>query len=142
MKLPAWFGAARAEDREVARVCMATNLALPGFGTLLAGRWIGLAQALLTVTAFALTLGGGWRLFTWYAAHRAQFDDPLADPLENLRALWRAARWPLLGMGLFALNWLWALASSWQIVRAARSPGRQKPPQSEPPGVPPRLNAA
>jgi hypothetical protein len=139
---PRWgFGSARARDRGAARACLATNLALPGVGTLMAGRWIGLVQALVTATAFALTLVGGLKFFLWYAAHRAQFSDPFSDPMENLRALWRAARWPLLGMGLFALNWLWALASSLAILRAARSPGDAAPAASDAPGVPPRLNA-
>lgn len=139
MKPRSWF-ASVAQDRGAARACLATNLALPGFGTLMAGRWIGLVQALITVAAFALTVAGGARFLLWYVAHRAQFADPLADPLENLRALWRAARWPLLGMALFAVNWLWALASSLGILRAARP--QEKPTHSSPdaPGTPPRLN--
>ncbi|MCX8091994.1 MAG: hypothetical protein N3I86_13845 [Verrucomicrobiae bacterium] len=128
-----------ARDRDVARACLATNLALPGLGTLMAGRWIGLVQALVTLTAFALTLVGGVKFFIWFAAHRGQFDDPLSDPVENLRALWGAARWPLLGIALFALNWLWALASSWQILRASRPSGETARHNSDRPGTPPRL---
>lgn len=140
MKRPRFFATARVPDAATARACLATNLALPGFGTLMAGRWIGWVQALLTVAAFALTLVGGVNLFLWYAAHRAQFNDPFADPVENLRALWRVARWPLLGMGLFALSWLWALGSSLQTLRAARRTDAT-PPRPDAPGTPPRLNA-
>lgn len=136
-----WLGPVLARDRDAARACAAMNLALPGFGTLLAGRRIGLVQALVTVGAFGLTLVGGVKFFAWYATHRGQFEDPFADPIENLRALWRAARWPLLGMAVFALNWLWALSSSWAILRAARRGGPADPAHSDRPGTPPRLDA-
>jgi len=40
-------------------------------------------------------------------------------------------RWAVLGIALFALGWLWALATSLSLLRAAKN--------EEPPKAPPRL---
>jgi len=40
-------------------------------------------------------------------------------------------KWPLVGFGMFAVGWLWALATSLQIVSSAR--------KTESANVPPRL---
>jgi hypothetical protein len=98
-------------DEDFAWACLITNLlGVPGFGTLMVGRWEGVPQ-------LALALAGGV-LLTWWlvqvvmATARAQLPFPLEGTDLRL-ALW--------GGGLFAAAWLWALLSSAAVLRAARS---------------------
>jgi len=130
MKLSLALGNRDTLDRQTAQVCMATNLGLPGFGSLMAGRAVGYAQAALTLAGFALTIVGGLQFFVWFFANGSKFNDPMADPVDNLRTLWLAVRWPLLGLALFGVSWLWALATSFAILRAVpRSDVAEKPPK-------------
>jgi len=131
MRISLALGNRDALDRQTARACAATNLGFPGFGSLMAGRAVGYAQATLTVAGFALTLICGLPAIVWYLRNWSKFNDPMADPLDNLHALWLALRWTLLGMGLFGVSWLWALMTSLMILRSA--------PKNEAAGLPPRL---
>ena len=80
----------------------------------------------------ALTLAFGLRFFVWFAANRLRLQNPGADPATALLDMWLAVRWALLGIALFALGWLWALATSLAILSTAK--------KDQPPTVPPRLN--
>jgi hypothetical protein len=119
-------------SRQTAWGCFTTNLALPGFGSLVAGHVTGYAQALLAVGGLALTLIFGAQFLGWYVANWSRLQGAQIDPIEALAELWRAARWPFLGIGVFALGWLWALTTSWQILRSAK--------QTESANAPPRLS--
>lgn len=132
MKISLAPGNREALSPQTARGCAATNLALPGFGSLMAGRAIGYVQAALTVVAFALTLFFGVKFILWGVMNWSHIYDPQADPVETMVALWRGARWALLGIALFAASWLWALATNIVILRAA--------PKNEGAGKPPKLN--
>ncbi len=113
-----------------ARGCLATNLALPGFGTLVAGRPIGYVQATLTIIGFGLTLGFGLPGMGWMLKHWQELHDPNADPVFVLQSVWNAVRWALLGIGLFCVTWIWALGSSLAFMRAAKdATTRPKPPK-------------
>lgn len=46
-----------------AQGCMATNLAVPGLGSLVGGRKVGLLQMVLYFSGFAMTIGSGSDLF-------------------------------------------------------------------------------
>jgi hypothetical protein len=120
-------------SRQTAWGCLTANLALPGFGSLAAGRISGYPQAALALGGTALTMGFGVRSILWFAANWTRLHDPDADPLANLVDLWVAGclRWALLGIALFALGWLWALATSLSLLHAAK--------REEPPRVPPKL---
>lgn len=116
-------------SKQTARGMVATNLALPGFGSLMAKRAAGWPQAVLTVVGFAFTLIFGVRFGIWFFQNTDALYGPEADPLETLQAIWRSVRWAVFGMGLFAVSWLWSLATNTEILRSARQPEpRAKPP--------------
>ena len=130
MRISLALGNRETLDRQTAQVCVATNLGLPGFGSLMAGRAIGYAQATLTVAGFALTLICGLQLFVWFFGNWSKIKDPQADGFETLRALWLASRWSLLGMTLFGVSWLWAQVTSFMILRdVPKNDGGAEPPK-------------
>ena len=68
---------------QTAKGCVATNLALPGFGSLMARRAVGYPQAALTVVGFGLTAWFGVRFGIWYFQNSAALRDADSDPVEN-----------------------------------------------------------
>jgi hypothetical protein len=98
----------------MAKGCLASNLAVPGVGSLAGGHKVGLFQLGLCLAGFGLTLGSGLRFIFWTLAHWEEYygPNPPSDPMKPLFDLWVHARWPLLGMALFACAWLWALSTS------------------------------
>ena len=42
--------------------------------------------------------------------------------------MWGAARWPLIGIFLFGLAWLWSLATSFSIINVAKKAEKAKVP--------------
>lgn len=115
--------------RQTAQGYCATNLVMPGLGSLVGGRKAaGLSQLALCLTGFGLTLGCGVRFFFWALAHWDEFHNPNPndDTLAPLRDLWQHARWPVLGMFLFGIAWLWALATSRSMLAAAQN---ENPPR-------------
>jgi hypothetical protein len=130
MKISLALGKRDGLSRHTARGCVGTNLALPGFGSLMAGHAVGYAQALLTVAGFGLTMLFGVKFLVWALTHWSALYGPEADPLETMPGLWRQGRWAFLGMGLFALAWLWSLVTNAAILRSARSDDdTRKPPK-------------
>lgn len=117
---------------QTARGCVATNLTLPGFGSLMAKRAVGWPQAVLTVAGFALTMIFGVRFMIWFFQNTDALYGSQADPIETLANVWRAVRWAFLGIGLFAVSGLWALTTNAAILRSAR--------QADPTDKPPVLN--
>ncbi len=132
MKISLALGPRQPLSRQTAWGCLTTNLAAPGLGSLVAGRASGYAQAALAVGGVILTCVFGVRFIVWYLAHRSLFQEPQADELDPLLQMWQVLRWVLLGLGTFGLGWLWALASSLQIVLAAKKDERA----NEPPRLP------
>src|SRR6266568_7357773 len=112
MKISLALGPRQPLSRQTAWGCFTTNLALPGFGSLVAGRISGYPQAALMLVGLIVSLLGVARAFTWYAANGSRLQDPQGDPLANLTDMWLAIRWALLGLGVFGLGWLWALFTS------------------------------
>lgn len=113
---------ASARDRDRAwGVVVANQLALPGFGTVMAGRKIGYAQLALSVT--------GVLCFTVFLIHAIpqlgellrQLANPTDDPDVALDFL---AQWiPWLGVAfagivLWAIAWVWALATSARALKS------------------------
>ena len=126
MKISLALGKREGLTRQTARGCVATNIALPGFGSLMAGRAIGYAQAVLTIVSFVLTLFFGGKFILWYLANFSNLNGPDADPFETWPRIWLNIRWAVLGMGLFAVSWLWSLATNAAILRDAE---KTKPPR-------------
>ena len=125
---------ARNPNLQVAWGLLTTNLGLPGMGSLLAGRKVGVPQLILSVTALILTIVFGVRFALWFFANRAAFNDPNADPVETLKAMWLAVRWAALGMALFGISVLWAFITSWSVLQAARKAGATSTRQDSAPG--------
>jgi hypothetical protein len=117
-------------SRSEARGCLTANLLVPGSGSLVAGRAIGYLQLAFALTALTLTLYWGAQFLGWTIKNWSRMRQPSEDPFENLLQLWLAARWPLLGMGLFVSSVLFALVTSLQIMSAT---------PKTPAGLPPRL---
>jgi hypothetical protein len=97
---------AQALNRETAWACLTSNLGLPGFGSLLAGRISALPQLLLSGAGMLLTMTHGVRFISWFLQNQARLQDPDADPIATWSELWPAVRWALAGIGLFALAWI------------------------------------
>ncbi len=87
-----------------------TNLVLPGLGTWAAGRRAaGLAQIVVSQAGFiAAMVWAVWFVGVWMRTGEL--------PIELGPYFWPA----MAGVALFFVGWLWSLASSLQIVRAAR----------------------
>ena len=130
MKISLALGPRRPLSRQTAWGCFTTNLATPGFGSLVAGRISGYPQAALMLVGLVVSVLGAVRLFSWYAANASQLQDA-GDPIAYFEQMWLAMRWAVLGLGVFGLGWLWALVTSLAILREAK--------KSEAAGIPPRL---
>ena len=130
MKISLALGPSRPLSRQTAWGCLTANLALPGAGSLAAGRASGYAQVALALGGLLLTTVFGLRFIVWYVAHWSQFYGPHADPTAALGEMWFRVRWALAGLGVFALGWIWGLGTGLQLVeRAKRAPDTNAPPR-------------
>ena len=132
MKVSLVLGPRRPLSRQTAWGCLTTNLALPGAGSLVAGRVSGYAQLALAIGGTVLTMLFGVRFIFWYVTHWARFHGAEVDPMNALGEMWLVLRWAVLGIGVFLVGWLWALATSFQIVLSTKN--------TESAAAPPRLN--
>ena len=130
MKISLALGKREGLSRQTARGCVGTNLALPGFGSLMAGRAVGYAQVVLTAAGFGLTMLFGLKFIAWYLPHWSAINE--ADPVETLSRVWQEVRWALLGIALFVVSCLWSLVTNAAILRSAR--------RDDDAGKPPRLS--
>jgi hypothetical protein len=129
MKISLALGQRREISRQTALGCLTTNLALPGFGSLVAGRVSGYAQAALSVGGTILTTVFGVRCIVWFLSNWSRLRAPQADPVAVLDQMWLSMRWAVLGIGIFAVAWIWALGTSLAILRGAK----KSPPPAPPP---------
>jgi hypothetical protein len=131
MKLSLALGPRQPLSRQMAWGCFTTNLALPGFGSLLGRRAVGYAQIPFTVVGFGLSLIGTITTFLWLSGNwsRMQQTD---DTGKYFSEMWSHIRWPILGIGLFAFALLWALMTSLSIMSQARAAEASRP-------LPPKL---
>ena len=132
MKISLALGKRQPLSRQTAWGCLTTNLARPGFGSLVAGHAVGYAQAVLSVGGLMLSLVFGARFLGWYVANWSRLQGAQSDPIAAMAEVLRAVRWPAMGIGVFVVGWLWALSTSWQILRSAK--------QAESENAPPRLS--
>ena len=120
MKISLALGQRRAIDRAVAWGCFTGNLAIPGSGSLLAGRISGYPQLLLSLCGMLLTGVYGVRFMLWFLSNYSRLQSPDADAIENLHGMWDAGKWAFLGIGIFGLAWMWSLISSLLILASAK----------------------
>jgi hypothetical protein len=131
-KISLALGKRQALSRQTAWGCFTTNLTMPGFGSLVAGYKTGYAQVVLGLAGLALTTVYGIQCILWFLTHWSELQQlQVEQPGEVLSQLWLHMRWALLGMGVFFLGWIWALASSLNILAQAK--------RAEKKAVPPRL---
>lgn len=131
MKLSLALGDRKTLSRQTAWGCFTANLALPGFGSLLAGRVSGYLQAVLGLLGLTLTLVFGARFVYWYIANLSALRNP-EDPLAALEVLLSQVKWPLISIGIFGVAWVWSLFTSLAILREARrAEQRRAPPPLE-----------
>jgi hypothetical protein len=119
----------RVLPRTEAWACLSANLALPGAGSLAAGRKAGYAQMALAFAGLAVSMVTGIPMIQWCAANWERIvnpglaDDPFALTLE----LWRHAFWPVIGISIFGAGFLWAAVTGWRLVSTA--PKEAVPPR-------------
>jgi hypothetical protein len=113
---------------ETAWGCFTTNLGMPGFGSIYAGRRIaGVLQAALGFTGLFLTLVFGTRFVAWYIGNWSALTEGV-DPIGTLSASWLQVRWALLGMALFLIAILWSLLTGLAVVREAKRAAKSQVP--------------
>ena len=110
-------------DEDFAWACLLTNLVgIPGLGTLMAHRREGIPQLVLSIVGGVATT---WWLVLFVAAELRQPSLPPPPDAPDLGlALW--------GIGIFIVAWLWSLASSLTLLRAARRRGPGGPEPTSP----------
>jgi|SRR5665213_849946 len=109
------FSAPKKISRAKARnAALLNQLATPGLGSIIAGRWIaGGAQLVLSLIGFALVMVWFVQIMMRYYGQIGQmYGHPTADQPVGLTNLW-------LGAGLFALAWVWSLVTSFSLFREA-----------------------
>jgi hypothetical protein len=131
MKISLALGNPQALSRQTAWGCLTTNLAMPGFGSVVAGRRVGYVQAAIYLSAFVITVVFGMRFILWALQNWKWVHGEEGDRLEALAVMWRLARWPLVGILGFLVSWLWALATSLSIVSSVK--------KNENAAIPPKL---
>ena len=132
MRVSLTLGERRPLSRQTAWGCLTSNLAFPGSGSLAAGRVSGYPQLVLTFAGLILSMVFGVRFIIWSFANWGRLHDFQTDQMAVLAEMWRVIRWPLLGLAIFGVSVLWALATSLQILQSAKA--------SEQQNLPPRLS--
>jgi len=114
--------------------CFTTNLAFPGFGSLIAGRKVGYFQIPFTIVGLGLTMICGIPALIWGLSNYSRIQQNQDDPIAALAEMWAHFRWSMLGMALFFFGLLWAVSTSLSIMAEARAAGKKKPRP-----IPPKL---
>jgi len=128
MKISLALGRGGPLSRSTAWGCLTSNLALPGTGSLMAGRRVGYPQLLLATVGFLLTVLTAVPFLKWYFENYSRLRSGTDDPFSALGELFRAMRYPLLGIGIFLVAGIWALLTSLAIVQNAREAERKSEP--------------
>jgi hypothetical protein len=121
MKISLALGERRPVSRQTAWGFLTSNIALPGSGSLMAGRKSGYPQLVLGIGGMVLTLIFGVRALVWILANWSRTRDPAVDQFAVMGEMWSVLRWAFLGMAVFGLGWLWALVTSYAIVHTAKT---------------------
>jgi len=114
------FPSRRPLDRSTARNSVLINqLATPGLGSLLAGRWLaGIGQLLLAVAGFTMVVA-------WFAMVLIQMYQQINGEAEPKSVAWLGEA----GALTFAASWLWAWITSLSLLRQTKSSqNRLEPP--------------
>jgi hypothetical protein len=94
---------------------MVNQLAFPGLGTIMAGRCVGWAQAVIMVAGFVCVTG----FIFWYLSVLLRYAQHAAWTEDEFHAQYRPyLSWLYAGLVLCAVAWFWSLASSVSLWRA------------------------
>jgi hypothetical protein len=116
--------ASRADARNAA---LMNQLATPGLGSLMAGRWIaGTGQLILFLAGFVL-------LLVWFFEVMIQYYGQVTGDVPTKPVGWVG----ITGAILSTVSWFWALATSISLLIKARSTPETEPAPSP---VPPKLS--
>ena len=129
MKMSLALGPRRPLDAATAWGCLTANLAVPGSGSLVAGRVSGYFQMLLAVAGVALTTVYGLRFIQWYVNNWALLQQTQPDTAANFQELWNRLRPAAVGFLVFMSGLFWAMASSLRILSEARKSRPAAPPR-------------
>lgn len=132
MKISLALGPRQLLSRQTAWGCLTSNLALPGSGSLLAGRRSGYPQLALAMAGLLVITIFGLRFILWALANWSRLHAPEADPVESLLEIWLHLRLALLGFGIALIAWIWTLLTGLSILASA--------PKADNSSAPPRLN--
>ena len=120
MKISLALGPRQPLSRQTAWGCLTSNLALPGSGSLLAGRRSGYGQLALAMAGLLMITILGLRFILWALANWSRLHAPEADPVESLLEIWLHLRLAFVGFGIALIAWIWALLTSLSILDSAR----------------------
>ena len=124
MKLNLRLGTPRPLSRAEAWGCVTANLAVPGSGSLAAGRAVGYFQMALYLVGFIVTLVCAVGFFHWYFANAAEIKQQQQDdPRGAVLVFWRAASGAMAGFAIVVFTLAWSAITSFQIF--------QSPPRRE-----------
>jgi len=121
----------RAAARNAALV---NQLATPGLGSLMAGRWLaGIGQLAMAVAGFVMVV-------VWFFEVMIQYYGQISGNVQSHSVGWIGAT----GSILFVASWLWSLVTSVSLLLQAKAdrpvePKPIPPPLTELPGPPPKL---
>jgi len=103
---------------------LVNQLATPGLGSLMAGRWIaGIGQLALAVAGFVMVV-------VWFFEIMIQYYGQITGNVPVRSVGWIGE----IGATLFVASWFWALVTSISLLRQAKADG-----QVEPKPIPPRM---
>jgi len=114
---------------------LVNQLATPGLGSLMAGRWVaGVGQLVLAVAGFVMVV-------VWFFAVMIQYYGQVAGNVPARPVGWLGE----IGAILFVASWFWALATSLSLLRQAKADEaagvKSEPPRlTDLPGQPPKLS--
>ncbi len=113
MKISWGFNSLPPDNPAAARSCLTINLlGLPGLGSWIAGRRVGLFQMTLALAGLAMTAASGILIVITWAQTGQLPEDPTFDLLLGTAGIFTCF-----------IGWVWALATSLALMRAAR-PGK------------------
>ena len=108
--------------------CLTANVAVPGCGSLVAGRVSGYFQLLLAMIGVALSTVFGLRFIVWYVNNWANLQQTQPDMDANFQELWLRLRPACIGFLVFLAGLLWSMASSIGILLESKRARASTPP--------------
>lgn len=127
MKFSLTLGPRRVLQRPEAWACLTANLALPGAGSLAAGRKAGYVQMALSFVGLGVSMVAGVPMIEWGLSNWNRLMVPSDDALGRFLELWQHMRWPLAGLGIFLVGLVWSVATGLSLLASA--PKNDVPPR-------------